>query len=50
MQTFLTEISKIKINLTPGLMSDYFEFIEKAYPLQINTQFRPEDPNYKILH
>ena len=31
-------------------MNDIFKFVEKPYPLQINTQFKPEDPNDKIWH
>ena len=47
-EKFLTEIFKIKIGLSPDLMSDTFEFNEKQYSLQINLQFMPEDPNKKI--
>ena len=33
-EKFLTEIFKIKIGLSPDLMSDTFEFNEKKYSLQ----------------
>ena len=39
---------KVKIGLSPELMNDIFEFIEKPYSLQINSQFRPDDPTDKI--
>ena len=47
---FLTEILQIKIGLSPELMTEIFEFIEKPYPLEINLQFRSENPNNKIWH
>ena len=39
---------KVKIGLSPELMHDIFEFIEKPYSLRINSQFRPDDPTDKI--
>ena len=48
MQKFATEIFKVKIGLSPDLMNDIFEFIEKPYSVQINLQFRPEYPNNEV--
>ena len=45
---FVTEIFKVKIGLSPELMNDIFEFIEKLSSLRINSQFWPENPNEKI--
>ena len=36
---FVTEIFKVKIGLSPELMNDIFEFIEKLSSLRINSQF-----------
>ena len=44
------EIFKVKICLSPELMSDIFEVIKKPYFLEESVQFRPEDPNDKIWH
>ena len=46
----MNDIFKVKIGLSPELMNDIFEFIEKPYSLQINSQFKPEDPNDEIWH
>ena len=46
----ITEIFKVKIGLSPELMNDIFEFIEKLSSLRINWQFWPENPNEKIRH
>ena len=46
----MAEIFINKISLLTELTNDIFKFIEKAHSLRINSQFRPEDPNYKIWH
>ena len=46
----MTWIFKVKIGLSPDLMNNISEFIEKPYFLQINWQFRPEDPNEKLTN
>ena len=46
----MTEIFIVKIGLSPELKNDIFEFIEKSYSLQINSQFKSEDPNDNISH
>ena len=50
LKIFATGIFKVKIGLSPELMNDFFEFIEKPSSPQINSQFWPEDPNEKIRH
>ena len=49
-EKFVAEIFKVKIGLSPELMSDIFEFIEKPYSGGINSKFRPEFPNDKTCH
>ena len=46
----MTEIFEVKISLSPELMSDTFELMEKPCSLRIILQFSPEDPNDKIQH
>ena len=48
MQKFVTEIFQVKISLSPELMDDTFEFIEKQNFLTINSASRPDDPHGKI--
>ena len=50
LQTFESKIFKVKIVLSPELMTDIFELTEIPYSLRINSLFRPEDPNDKIWH
>ena len=40
LQKLVTKIFKVKSDLSPGLMNDFFEFIEKPYSLQTNSRFR----------
>ena len=40
LQKFVTEIFKVKSGLSPELMNDVFEFIEKPYSLQTTSHFR----------
>ena len=47
---FVTEIFKVKIVLSPELMNDIFEFIEKPSSWRMNSQFWPEDPNEKVRY
>ena len=50
LQRFVTDILKVKTGLSSELMNGIFELIEKPYSLQINSQFKPDDPNDKIWH
>ena len=40
LQKLVTEIFKVKNGLSPELMNDVFEFIEKPYSLQTTSHFR----------
>ena len=40
LQKFVTEIFKVKSGLSPELMNDVFEFLEKPYSLQTTPHFR----------
>ena len=40
LQKLTTEIFKVKNGLSPELMNDVFEFIEKPYPLRTTLPFR----------
>ena len=37
-QKLVTEIFKVKIGLTPELMSNIFEFTKKPYSIRINSR------------
>ena len=41
-------IFKVKIGLSPELMNDILEFVEKQPSLRLNSEFRPDNPNDKI--
>ena len=41
-------IFKVKIGLSPELMNDILEFIEKRPSLRLNSELRPDNPNDKI--
>ena len=44
-QKFLTQTFQVKIGLSPELMNDTFEFIERRNFLRINSASRPDDPH-----
>ena len=41
-------IFKVKIGLSPELMNDILEFIEKRPSLRLNSELRPDNPDDKI--
>ena len=40
LQKLMSEIFKVKNGLSPGLMNDVFEFIQKPYSLQTTSHYR----------
>ena len=51
LQKLVTEIFKVKNGLSPELMNDVFEFIEKLCSLRTTSNFRSKkDPYNKMWH
>ena len=48
MQTFVTEIFKVKIGWLQELMNDIFKFIENLYSPRINFAIQARGSNVKI--
>ena len=44
----MTEIFRVTIDFSPGLMNNIFEFVKKPNVLRTNLQFRPEDSKDKV--